>query len=122
MTKDKALFAFMSSFGIPAYVSTSVPDDAPFPRLTYDPVFDNFFGGQVVFTVNLWYRTESESEPNSKAFEITRKIGEARTIRCDEGGIIIRCGNPLIQNMSDPDDSMIKRRYINLTLEYITQD
>lgn len=122
MTKYKALFDFMSDFGLPAYVSTSVPENVPFPRLTYDPVFDSF-GTEVAVAVNLWYRTESESEPNAKASEISKAIGMGgRVIRCDEGAIWIKRGSPFCQNLSDPDDSMIKRRYINLTLEYITQD
>lgn len=122
ITKAKALLEFMSSFGLPAYVSTSVPHDAPFPRLTYDPVFDSF-GTEVAISVNLWYRTVSEAEPNAKAMEISKAIGMGgRVILCNEGAIWIKRGSPFCQNLSDPDDSMIKRRYINLTLEYITQD
>ena len=36
MTKAAALHQFFSSFGMMAYTSTSVPEDAVFPYLTYE--------------------------------------------------------------------------------------
>lgn len=126
MTKGAALLEFFSGFGLPAYVSTSVPEDAPFPRLTYDPVFTafDFSGsnmGEVACTVNLWYRSESESIPNAKAQEISDAIGQGgKVIPCDDGYIWIKRGSPFAQPMADPNDDMVKRRYINITLEYLT--
>lgn len=120
MTKDVALQSFFEGFGIRAYPSSSVPDDVVFPWLTYDPVFSEW-GEPVSITVNLWYRTESERIPNEKASEISRVIGEGgKTISCDNGIIWIKRGSPFVQSLRDETDDKIKRRYIQLTAEFLT--
>ena len=43
-----------------------------------------------------------------------------KTIRCDEGIIWIKKGTPFCQNLSDETDADIKRRYINVTAEFLT--
>lgn len=121
MTKDIALHRFFSSFGIAAYVSTNVPDDAIFPRLTYEFVTSAFGEGEVAITVNLWYHTESEVVPNAKAQEISDRIGTGGiTVPCDGGSIWLKRGSPFCQSVSDNTDKDIKRRYINISAEYIT--
>jgi hypothetical protein len=121
MTKDVALQSFFEGFEIPAYPSSSVPEDVVFPWLTYDPVFSDFGNEPVSVSVNLWYRTESEKIPNEKAFEIEKAIGEGgKTILCDEGIIWIKKGSPFCQNLRDETDSIIKRRYIQLVAEFLT--
>lgn len=123
MTKGEALYNFFSGFGLKAYVSTNVPEDATFPRLTYSPVFGSLTGGTVSVDVNLWYRSESEREANSKAQELFKRIGEGGvTLPCDDGVIWINRDSPFCQNLADPDDSLIKRRYILLTAQYLTID
>ncbi len=121
MTKDVALQAFFEKFGITAYPTTSVPDDAVFPWLTYDPVFSDWGGEPVSITVNLWYYTESERIPNEKAFEIEKAIGHGgTTVLCDEGIIWIKKGSPFCQSLRDETDDLIKRRYMQLTAEFLT--
>lgn len=126
MTKDKALYAFFSGFGIPAYPSTSVVNekgeaDVVFPYLTYTPVFDAWGGGPVSLTVNLWYYTESEAVPNAKAEELSQAIGMGGVrVPCDEGVIWLKRGSPWCQSLADEIDPAIKRRYINVTAEYMT--
>ena len=123
MTKAAALQTFFSSFDLPAYVATNVPEDAEFPRLTYSPVFGSLTGGSVSIDVNLWFRSESEREANAKAQELFKRIGEGGvTLPCDDGVIWINRDSPFCQNLADPDDSMIKRRYILLTAQYLTID
>ena len=122
MTKDKALHALFSSF-MPSYPITSVPDDVIFPYLTYEPVFDTWENGEVGMTVNLWFYTESEAYPNAKALELSRKIGPGGTIFPCEGGYIwIKRGSPFCQNLRDDTSPDIKRRYINLSVEYLTEN
>ncbi len=123
MTKAAALHQFFSSFGIPAYVSTNVPDNAGFPRLTYDLITSSWEESPVSLTVNLWYLTESEAIPNAKAQELSEAIGMGgKIIRCDDGAIWIRRGAPWCQSVVDESNSLIKRRYINVTAEYLTQN
>ena len=72
-------------------------------------------------TVNLWYRTESEAIPNAKAQELSDAIGMGgKVIPCDEGYIWLKRGSPWCKNLADEVDSAIKRRYINMTAEYLT--
>lgn len=121
MRKDEALHAFFNSFGIPFYTVTSVPEDTVFPWGTYTAVFDDWNGEPVAITAELWFRTASEKIPNDKAFEIEKAISNGgKMVSCDEGVIWIRKGTPFCQNLSDETDDSIKRRYINITAEFLT--
>lgn len=121
MTKSQALQTFFSSFGMTAYTSTSVPDDVIFPYLTYDLITGAWGDEQAAITVNLWFYTESEAIPNAKAEEISKKIGLGGiTIPCDDGIIWIKRGSPWCQSLPDETNKTIKRRYINITVEYLT--
>lgn len=121
MTKEAALKAFFESFGIPAYPSSGVPDDVIFPYLTYDPVTDAWESGPVSITLNLWYYTTQESPPNAKARELSQRIGTGgAVVKCDEGYIWIKRGSPWCQNLRDDADRNIKRRYLNISAEYLT--
>ena len=72
-------------------------------------------------TVNLWYYTTQEAEPNAKAQEISDAIGLGGVfVPCDDGAIWIKRGSPWCQNVRDDSDTNIKRRYLNITVEYIT--
>lgn len=121
MTKAAALHQFFSSFGMTAYTSTSVPEDAIFPYLTYDFITSAFEEGEVSLTVNLWFYTESEAVPNAKAEELSAAIGfSGKVIPCDGGYIWLKRGSPWCQSLSDETSPTIKRRYINVTAEYLT--
>lgn len=121
MTKAAALYQFFSSFGIEAYTSTSVPDDVTFPYLTYELITSAWEGGEVGLTVNLWFRTTSEAVPNAKAEELSQAIGlGGKILPCDGGYIWLKRGSPWCQSLSDETDRSIKRRYINVTAEYLT--
>ena len=123
MTKGAALYRFFSGFGMTAYASASVPDDVEFPYLTYDLVTSAWESDPVSLTVNLWYYTESEAEPNAKAREISEALGMGgRVLPCDGGYIWLKRGSPWCQSLSDETDNNIKRRYLNITAEYLTQN
>lgn len=125
MTKEAALYQFWSSFGLTAYEENAVPtgDDAPqFPYLTYTAETDSL-GAEVAQSVSLWYRTTSWVGANAKTTEISNAIGRGgKILRCDGGAIWLKRGTPFAQPMGDPDDNMIKRKYINITAEYFTAD
>lgn len=121
MTKTAALYQFFSSFGMTAYTSTSVPDDVEFPYLTYEPITSAWDGGEVGLTVNLWFYTTSEAVPNAKAEELSAAIGlGGKMLKCDGGYIWLKRGSPWCQPLSDETDQNIKRRYINVSAEYLT--
>ena len=120
MTKAAAIYQFWSSFGLTAYEENTVPTDAAFPYVTYQLVTDSF-DREVPATASLWYRGESWTAINAKAEEISQKISRGgKIIACDDGAIWIKRGQPFAQNMSDESDDMIKRKYINITAEFMT--
>lgn len=127
MTKAGALYNFFSSFGIEAYEETLVPtgNEAPkFPYLTYQLITDSF-DNEVLIPVSLWYRSEASLFAlNSKTEEISQRIGRGGVfLDCDGGKIWIKRGSPFAQTMSgDADDKTIRRKYINITAEFLTAD
>ena len=120
MTPAAAIYDFMAGFGVPAYAATSVPDNAAFPYITYELVVDDFWGGEVALAVDVWYRGDSEAEPNAKVHDISKALVGCKCIPCDGGGIVLKKGSPFCQSMGDPADGKIKRRHINVTAEFIT--
>ena len=126
MTKEAALQAFFEQF-LPSYAASSVPDDVVFPYLTYELITSAWEEGEVGLTVNLWYYTTSEAAPNAKVREISSAIGMSGTlVPCDDGAIWFKRGSPWAQSMTDSTDpkikrdTKIKRRYLNVTAEYLT--
>lgn len=123
MTKEAALKQFFSGFGIAAYPSTAVPNDVVFPYLTYEVITSAFDDGETGLTVNLWYFTTQESLPNAKARELSEAIGRGGIVLpCDGGYIRLIRGTPWCQSLSDETDRNIKRRYINVTARYYTEN
>lgn len=122
MTKAAATYQFWNRFGLTAYEENTVPVDANFPYITYQLVTDSF-DRDVAATASLWYRSESWTDINAKTEEISAAIGRGGTfIPCDGGAIWIKRGQPFAQNMGDESDDLIKRKYLNITAEYITAD
>ena len=117
MTKGAALQRFFSGF-MTAYASNAVPEDAILPYLTYDAVFDAC--AAVSITVNLWFRTTSEAVPNEMAQKISDAIGPGGTLLPIDGGSIwLKRGSPFCQALADDTDKNLKRRYINVTAEFL---
>ena len=122
MTKAAAMYQFWSSFGLTAYEENTVPDDATFPYITYQLVTDSF-DREIPLTASLWYRSESWTAINAKTEEISQKISRGgKIISCDGGAIWLKRGQPFAQNMGDESDNLIKRKYLNITAEFITAD
>ena len=120
MTKAAAIYQFWSGFGLTAYEENTVPEDAAFPYITYQLVTDSF-DREVAATASLWYRCESWTAINAKTEEIAQHIGlGGKIIKCDGGRIWIKRGQPFAQNMGDESDDLIKRKYLNVTIEYFT--
>ena len=60
---------------------------------------------------------------NAKAEEVSQKISRGgKIIPCDGGAIWLKRGQPFAQNMGDENDDLIKRKYLNITAEFITAD
>jgi len=117
MTAEAALYNFFSGFSIPAYLETSVPDDAKFPYLTYTGDTGSWYSGIGVTTsVNLYYYGDSETAVNTKARQLYQALKDGGVmLPCDDGGIWLTVGEPWCQSLEDPEDTNVKRRYINIT-------
>lgn len=124
-TKAATIYDFWNSFEMPAYEENSVPtgEDAPkFPYITYQLVTDSF-GNEVAMSASIWYRDTSWLEANAKTDEVSQRIGrKGAVLDCDGGKVRIKRGTPFAQNMSDESDNLIKRKYLNITAEYLTAD
>lgn len=122
MTKASAIYQFWNSFGLTAYEENTVPTDAAFPYITYQLVTDSF-DREIPLTASLWYRSESWTAINAKTEEISQKISRGgKIIHCDDGAIWLKRGQPFAQNMGDESDNLIKRKYLNITAEFMTAD
>ena len=122
MTKAAAIYQFWSSFGLTAYEENTVPTDAAFPYVTYQLVTDSF-DSEIPLTASLWYRSESWTAINAKTEEISQKINRGgKIISCDGGAIWLKRGQPFAQSMGDESDDLIKRKYLNITAEFMTAD
>ena len=122
MTKAAAIYQFWNGFGLTAYEENSVPDDASFPYITYQLVTDSF-DREIPLTASLWYRSESWTAINAKTEEISQKISRGgKVISYDGGAIWLKRGQPFAQNMGDESDNLIKRKYLNITAEFMTAD
>ena len=113
MIKEQALNDFWNSFGVPAYDMYTVPDDAPFPRITYS-VSENGFGIPLSLIANIYSRSKSWIQ----ALEIKDLIFDALntgTMKLNyDGGQIWLKKDARAERMGDPDDSI---RHIVITLE-----
>ena len=122
MTKAAAIYLFWSGFGLTAYEENTVPTDAAFPYITYQLVTDSF-DREIPLTASLWYRSESWTDINDKTEEISQKISRGgKIIPCDGGAIWLKRGQPFAQSMGDESDDLIKRKYLNITAEFMTAD
>lgn len=119
MNKEQALYDFWASFGVPAYEVTSVPDIAPFPRITYEGTTDDF-GNKVATTISVWSRSTSwkEAEAIKRLIELTITRGGYMK-RFDGGALWIKKASPFAQRLGEPEDDMIRRMVINCEYEYL---
>lgn len=120
MTKGAALQSFFDGI-MTSYAASAVPDNATLPYLTYELITSAWDGGEVGLTVNMWFRTTSEKEPNAAVDKLSKAIGLGGVfLHCDDGVIWLKRGSPWAQSLTDATDKTTKRRYINVTAEYLT--
>lgn len=125
MTASRAIKNFYSSFGLPVYDMASVPtgDNAPdFPYITYSFGFGGM-NDPVSLNMSLWYRGESWIPADTKAEEISDRIGKGGVCIAYDGGVIwLTKGSPWAQRMGDEKDDMIRRYVFNVTANFIGKE
>lgn len=120
LDKGQTIHAFWSSFGWPAYDEGTVPDDAAYPRITYNVVLDEL-DHPVAMYASLWDRTNDWKSVSVKAAQISDAITKLwpPAIAFDGGRLYITKGSPFAQRMVDEDD-MVRRIYINIGAEFFS--
>lgn len=120
MDKAQAIHEFWSSFGLPAYDESSVPDSAAMPYITYNVVTDGL-GSVLPLHGSLWYRTTSWESISKKAEDIAQALGENGYLikKIDDGYVWMQKGRPFAQRMTD-EDEQVRRIYVNVTAEFLT--
>lgn len=109
----KALNAFYSSFGLPAYTEDNVPDTATLPYITYTlPQSELFYGA--THQARIWYKGNTNVPVNKKAGEVIAAIGQGVKLPAGRGYVCIYPSSPLAQMQPADDDTRIV--YINLEL------
>lgn len=127
MNSEQRLYSFWSSFGLPAFDETKVPDEderllmfgSAFPYITYETAVTDF-GNEIALAASAWYRSESWEAITRKVNEIENRIGRGGIIlRTDKGAIWLKKGSPFAQRMADAGDDGIRRMNLNLSAEFI---
>ena len=126
VTPEAAIYHWLSGFGVPAYASTSTPDEddeewAGYPYITYDLVVGDWGQGEANMAVNLWDRTDSEARLNAKVREMRESLKHGGVqLRCDGGAVWLKQGSPWAQSVRvEGEDEKVKRRYVNVNVEYL---
>lgn len=120
LDKEQTIQAFWEGFGWPAYDEGTVPDDAVYPRITYNVVTDDL-GQPVAMYASLWDRASTWERVAKKSAEISSAITGLwpPAIPFEGGRLYVTKGSPFAQRMVDEDD-MVRRIYINITAEFFS--
>lgn len=103
----KALYAFWSKFGIPAYASDAVPPNAQLPYIRYDVASAPLMEGNILTAYN--YHSE-KLMGNVERMEMAGRIADAipeggTRIPVDGGGFLCLYRNsPFQSTYQDPED------------------
>lgn len=110
----RALYEFWSSFGLPAYTTSTVPDEVETPYITYSLTETEPLEGATHYA-QVWYRDTSNVALLTKVDEIISAIGSGCRIACEGGYVVLRPASPLVQLMVDIEPEN-RYAYINLQI------
>lgn len=119
MDKWQAIHSVWSSFGIPAYDETDVPDNAVMPYITYSASVSSF-EQFVLLSGSIWYKSNAWDLISQKADAIAEYLRGSKIIKIDGGYLYLSQGNPFAQRMAD-EDPTVRRIYININAEFYTE-
>lgn len=107
----RALYAFWSGFGIPAYLTDSVPSDAAYPYITYEAVRGGGMS-RTILTATSWHKKAPDGnlERMNVMDQIAAAIPESGKILPVEGGgfvVLYRNDANFQSDVQDEDDDTI---------------
>lgn len=124
----RALHAFWSGFGLPAFVEYDVPEVYPdgngvlqpvdLPYITYQLVEPEANDTSSIYA-RVWYRSTSYQELMDTVDQISERIGMGVRIGTDGGYLVLHKESPFAQNMP-MDDTSEKVVYLNMSIRNIT--
>lgn len=114
-----ALYTFFSSFGIPAYVEYTEPDNAPAPYITYELVDPDWLG-QAPIHARIWYRDTSFTAIAGKVDEIKAALGPGVSIKTESGAVYLWPDDNFAQFQPMEGDPTLKCAFLSLIIQAIT--
>ncbi len=118
MDKWQALYDFFSQF-LPAYEENSVPDDAPYPRITYEARTGGF-DDIVPITASVWDKGTSWENVDSVVNSMETAVNNYECPEIDGGRYRVYRGEPFAQRMKDPESDLIRRTRLQINFEFLT--
>lgn len=121
MWKEHAIHQFWSGFGLTAYDSITVDEDAEMPYITYD-VSTGSIDDFILLTASLWYRDTAWTAITAKAREIENYLTTMSppAIKIDGGRAYFTKGTPFSQRMAEESDDLVRRIYLQVNAEFLT--
>jgi hypothetical protein len=120
MDKWQAQYNFWSSFGVPAFEESAVPDSGKvsFPYITYQAMSAPF--GNVTYpNANIWSRSTSWEEADAISDLIENTIKNGGAVVPYDGGIIwVVSEDTFSRSLADPSDNMIRRKLLSVALHF----
>lgn len=103
---------FYSSFDLPAYTLSSVPDEVTLPYITF-PLEEPEWDRQKTTYCQVWYPKNRLADLLAKADQIAAAIGTMKKFTQTGGYVVLYPSTPLIQILSDEST---QSAYISLTI------
>lgn len=120
MDRAQAIHQFWSQFGLPVYDENTVPDEAVMPYITYS-VATGSIDNIMALSRSLWYKSTSWEQISKKADEISAAIEiGGQCVKMGYGYAYFYRGSPFAQRLADDSSSLVRRIYLNVNCEFLT--
>lgn len=121
----KALYAFWSSFGVPAYLTGHVPENTPFPYITFEVVASESFAVSNLSAI-CWFKAKSGVNVNKERAEMLDAIAraipdEGTLIDTDSGKLALRRNYNFQSYYDDPEDKSVVGGLTSYQISFYTR-
>lgn len=117
----KALYAFWASFGIPAYLTGHVPDEATLPYITFEVVDGEPFSSNFL-TAFVWVKQDGTgNETRAKYLDRIREAipADGTQLYLPDGMLMLyRNGSSFLSYYDDPEDDTILGGRVSYQVNY----
>lgn len=123
MDAQQTLQNFWSGFGVPAYDENSVPDEQyrVYPHITYDVVLGESMD-ETAMSASIWTRSSSWKSASDLFNLVNDTLSNGGVILpYEQGGLWIKKASPWAQRLGDASDGSVKRIFLNISVEFISQ-